>query len=368
MANAPKKPYPPVHYADYLKLDKLLDAQKPRSTEFGAPAHDEMLFVIIHQVYELWFKQILVELDSILSLFGGATVDERNMGIAVSRLERITKIQALLVDQIRILETMTPLDFLEFRDFLSPASGFQSVQFRLLENKLGLPGDERLLFDKSSYKSRLSEAEQAQVSAAEKAPSLFAVVESWLERTPFLNFGNFEFWKSYQNAVKAMFIEDRAIIDANAALTPEARTAQLEQLTATEQSFEMLFDEIRHQSVQKLGQWRMSFRATHAALLIHLYRDQPVLHLPFKLLTLLVDMDELFTTWRQQHAHMVHRMIGRKIGTGGSSGAKYLQAAANKHKVFSDLANLSTFLIPRSALPKLPAAVEKSLGFAYQAK
>ena len=89
------------------------------------------------------------------------------------------------------------------------------------------------------------------------------------------------------------------------------------------------------------------------------------LHLPYRLLTLLMDVDEHFTTWRYRHALMVHRMIGTKIGTGGSSGHDYLRQTAERHKVFSDLFNLSTFFIPRSRLPELPEAVRQKLGFHY---
>jgi tryptophan 2,3-dioxygenase len=90
-----------------------------------------------------------------------------------------------------------------------------------------------------------------------------------------------------------------------------------------------------------------------------------MLHLPFRLLMALMDIDELFTSWRSRHALMAQRMIGNKIGTGGSTGYGYLKATVDKHKVFSDLVNLSTFLIPRSSLPELPAHVRKNLGFHY---
>ena len=83
-------------------------------------AHDEMLFIITHQVYELWFKQILFEIDSIFEVFHAKVIDESQVGIAVSRLHRINEIIQLLIDQIKILETMTPMDFLEFRDLLTP--------------------------------------------------------------------------------------------------------------------------------------------------------------------------------------------------------------------------------------------------------
>ncbi|MEO8167621.1 MAG: tryptophan 2,3-dioxygenase family protein, partial [bacterium] len=146
----------PLYYADYLQLNKLLESQLPETSKQGLPAHDEMLFIIVHQVYELWFKQILHELDSVIDIFKQEYVDERNIGIAVHRLGRITEIQKLLIDQLHVLETMTPLDFLEFRDVLYPASGFQSYQFRIVENKLGMVPDQRLLYNKEAYSASLS--------------------------------------------------------------------------------------------------------------------------------------------------------------------------------------------------------------------
>ena len=131
------------NYRDYLNLDSLLKSQKLISEKRGKKAHDEMLFIVSHQVYELWFKQILYEIDSVFEIFDMELVDESQIGTAVSRLQRINEIIQLLIDQIKILETMTPMDFLEFRDLLTPASGFQSGQFRLIENKIGLRKDDR---------------------------------------------------------------------------------------------------------------------------------------------------------------------------------------------------------------------------------
>jgi len=108
-----------LSYGSYLQLDRLLDSQTLKSTESGNSVHDEMLFIIIHQIYELWFKQILHELDSVLDMFRGNYVQEENFGIVVARFDRIIEIQKLLVNQISILETMTPMDFLEFRDLLT---------------------------------------------------------------------------------------------------------------------------------------------------------------------------------------------------------------------------------------------------------
>ncbi|RMD97039.1 MAG: tryptophan 2,3-dioxygenase [Calditrichaeota bacterium] len=355
----------PLYYADYLQLDRILNAQALRSAEFGPPAHDETLFIIIHQVYELWFKQILHELNSVLDIFQQDYVNEKQVGIAVSRLERITEIQKILIDQLRVLETMTPLDFLDFRAYLSPASGFQSYQFRLIENKLGILPQKRLRFDQNPYYAQLRPEHQKDILQSEKDPSLFELIEKWLERTPFLEFHGFSFWQSYQQAVNHLMAADQQSILDNAQLSEQEKEQHLQELERNREHFAALFDAEKHRALVASGSRRLSYRATQAALLIHLYRDEPILHLPFRLLTVLVDIDELFTTWRYRHALMVQRMIGTKIGTGGSVGYHYLRSTLEKHKVFTDLFNLSTFLIPRSKLPPLPEEVEKSLGFYY---
>lgn len=355
----------PVYYAEYLQLDKLLASQEPESVRAGKPAHDEMLFIIVHQAYELWFKQILHELDAVLATFQQEYIAEKLIGTAVSRLTRITEIQKILIDQLRVLETMTPLDFLDFRDLLVPASGFQSYQFRLIENKLGLKHKQRKTFGRASYDQRLSSEHQALVNAAAQAPSLLSLIEKWLERTPFLQFGDFDFWASYRQAVEQMLAEDRATITSNPTLPENEKRVQLRELEKTRESFAALFDNEKHEKLVSEGARALSLKANLAALLISLYRDEPILHLPFRLITVLIDIDELMTTWRYRHALMVERIIGSKIGTGGSSGFEYLRKTAESHKVFSDFFALSTYLIPRSALPALPQDVEKQLGFYY---
>lgn len=356
----------PLYYSDYIQLNKLLNLQNPKSEEDGQGlAHDEMLFIIVHQVYELWFKQILHELDSVIEIFQADRIPEKQIGVAVARLERITEIQKLLIDQLEVLETMTPLDFLEFRDYLFPASGFQSWQFRLMENKLGLQPEQRMLFDKQAYFARLSKEHQEIILASEQMPSLFDLVEAWLERTPFLEFGEFNFWEHYQQAVEDMLGREEHTIRTNPILSEKDREEELRELQMTRRSFEALFDPEKHRALVDKGARRLSHKATQAALLINLYRDEPMLHLPFQLLTTLIDVDELLTAWRYRHAQMVQRMIGSKIGTGGSSGHSYLRRTADAHKIYTDLAELSTYLIPRSALPELPQEVRKQLDFYY---
>ena len=359
-----EKPRGPIYYADYLQLDRLLGSQQMQSALHGRPAHDEMLFIIVHQAYELWFKQVLWELDAVLAIFRKASVPEEGVGQAVSHCARIVEIQRVLLEQVDVLETMTPLDFLDFRDDLMPASGFQSVQFRQIENKLGMRRADRLQILDAPYTSRLRADDAARVEASEKEPSLFDAIEGWLERTPFLHFGDFDFWREYRLAVDAMLTADRASIRSHPTLTEAEKTKQLAGVESTAVKFADLFDENADEPAAPPGR-HFSRRALQAALLIHLYRDEPILHLPFRLLELLADIERNFTTWRQRHAQMAMRMIGTRIGTGGTSGAEYLDRAAERHKVFSDLSALASFFIPRSKLPALPPEVRRRMGFRF---
>jgi len=119
----------PVTYSSYLKLDELLSLQRPVS---DGPEHDETLFIVIHQIYELWFKELLHEVDYLISLLG-----RQDAPRALHTLKRILTILKVVVAQIDVLETMTPLEFLSFRERLESGSGFQSYQFRELEFVLG---------------------------------------------------------------------------------------------------------------------------------------------------------------------------------------------------------------------------------------
>lgn len=357
-----EKPYPPVNYSDYLQTDSLIDLQKLKSIEYKKPAHDEMLFIIIHQVYELWFKQILWEIDSILAVFSKQTVADRDALKIVSRLNRIIEIQKLLIQQVDVLETMTPMDFLEFRDYLFPASGFQSHQFRLIENKMGLK--QRLKFNNQDYKTLLTPEEQKKAQQAEETASLFSCLEKWLERTPFIFSNAFPFWDTYKKSVELMFSENETSI-RSAKIDDESKKTHLANLESTRESFRAIFDENNYTKLQEQNIWRLSFKGLQAALFILLYRDEPLLQLPYNLMAALQNIDENFTQWRQRHALMAHRMLGAKMGTGGSVGHKYLAAAADKHKVFTDLFNLSTFLVPKSSLPEIPKDIKAKLGFHY---
>ena len=352
--------YPPIHYSDYLAVDELMQLQRPKSEEYGIKAHDEMLFIVIHQVYELWFKQILFEIDSIIELFSQEKLNEQYMLTTASRLQRVIEIQKLLIDQVGVLETMTPMDFLEFRDFLYPASGFQSLQFRLIENKLGLV--DRLTYNKKDYGESLKEDHRKEAKASESNPSLFSLLELWLERAPFVSSATYNFWQDYKLAVESRLKNNQDQVHQSD-LDDESKKAHIKNIEMMRRSFHSIFDESEYQKLQEEGHWRLSYKALQSALFIHLYRHEPLLQLPYDTLSKLQTIDENFTQWRHRHAQMAHRMLGAKMGTGGSSGHKYLRAASNKHKVFSDFFNLATFFIPKSDLPTLPKEILEKMRF-----
>ena len=363
------KKYSTIHYKSYLELDKILNAQKLRSEAVdGTPAHEEMLFIIVHQAYELWFKQIIHELESVLDLFRKDRVDEKSIGTSIGRLKRVVEIQKLLIDQIAIMETMTPLDFLEFRHHLFPASGFQSFQFRMIENLLGLKEDKRITYNGCPYFSVFDEPSKVKLQETINEGSLFEAIEDWLERTPFIELGDFDFLESYKESVDRMLQKEQKGIMDSSYLDEHEKEMRLKMLGSTNTYFQSVLDKDHHTQMQWEGKVRLSYEATIAALFINLYRDEPILHLPFQLLTCFIEIDEAFTSWRHRHAQMVLRMLGNKVGTGGSSGHGYLSETAEKHHIFKDLHSISTLLIPRSELPILPPKVKKTLGYYYTDK
>ena len=358
-----KRNQQPVYYGDYLQLDKLLSAQKLHSAQYGEPAHDEMLFIVVHQVYELWFKQILHELNTVIDVFNAPSVKDQQLITVVHRLQRVIQIQTLLNDQISVMETMTPQQFLAFRDYLVPASGFQSIQFKRLEISLGLKREYRIDFDKQSFYLRLSEEDRSLLENLEQKPSLFELVDKWLARLPLLSIDGFDFWLHYKTATDDLLMQDKRTIEQNPGLSEQERAQELKDWHATRENFDALFDATRYEHLQQEGQFRLSHRAMLAALFIKQYSEEPVFNLPFQLITALTEIDEKLTIWRYRHAMMVQRMLGTKIGTGGSSGHHYLKRTTEANRIFVDFFNMATFLLPKSMLPDLPLDVQRLLGF-----
>jgi tryptophan 2,3-dioxygenase len=251
---------PAFTYGSYLKVDQLLALQQPRSDE-----HDEILFIIIHQVYELWFKELLHELDRVMTLL------RQDMGDrAQHTLKRILTILKVLVAQVDILETMTPLEFLTFRNRLAAASGFQSDQFRQIEFVLG--SKSRAAIERFAEGTRARTTLEARWSA----PTLWDAFLQYLKR------------EGYD-------VPDEYLTrDVTAEVQPSPALQQV---------------------------------------LIEIYRTDPK---NSELCERFVDLDEGTQEWRYRHVKMVERTIGRKAGTGGSSGAEYLRSTLAR-PAFPDL-------------------------------
>lgn len=219
-----------------------------------------MLFIIIHQTYELWFKQMIHEIDSIRSIMSTPPTPERLNGVIVNRLGRITEIQKLLVDQISILETMTSVDFLEFRNLLVPASGFQSVQFRMIENKLGILPNTRVQYQQHHYHSFFNEKDRKALQATENEVSLLQLVIQWLERNPFLYYKGYDFWSSYKSAVDQILENDLQRIQANNDLSQDMKDQSTKEAKKNMESFSTLFDEVAYNERLEKGEVRLSYK------------------------------------------------------------------------------------------------------------
>jgi tryptophan 2,3-dioxygenase len=364
-----------LYYADYIELDKILNSQHPKSFETPEEGNDEMLFIIIHQVYELWFKQILFELDLVRHIFIRGRINDNSddMSRAVHKLKRIGKILELINQQVSVLETMTALDFLEFRNLLLPASGFQSKQFRLIEAKLGLKLEQRYKRDyyKSTRRGSLSETDLADVAQAESESTLKELIIQWLERMPFFHE---EYWKDYTRSTPQSGSADQRSTPQSSSVDMRAtesdsetrhkfwidyRNAYEKSLSENEEKRLAEFDKVFFEE----GRGHVSPAAMRAALFITIYRNLPIFHMPFELLNTLSEIDELLSNWRYRHFMMVRRMIGLRVGTGGTSGAGYLEGTLSQHYAFREITEVATFLIERSKRPRLPKALTEKVSF-----
>ena len=351
----------PAYYGSYLAVEKLLGLQAPLSLVEGKiHAHDEMLFIIVHQTYELWFKQILHELQACCDVLQQPSADDNgpDMNVVVHRLKRIVEIWKLLNHEVDVLETMTPLDFLDFRSSLEGASGFQSTQFRQIEATLGLRMENRFRPDyyKHTEIGGFNPDDYRTIVEAEKTTTLLQLVEHWLVRMPFFEES---FWADWDGDASSKPAGGTDV--AQSSFWNRYRKLYEASLSERDEKEDLLgkFDE----TFFKTGAGDFSPASLRAALFIMLYRDEPLFRLPFALLNTLIEIDEQLGNFRYRHLQMVRRMIGTRIGTGGSSGEQYLQGAVNKNYIFKELAGVITYLIERRNLPQLPKRLHQALRF-----
>ena len=249
-------------YNSYLRIDELLGLQQPRSSP---EEHDELLFIIIHQIYELWFKEVLHELDELIT-----HLNDDEQAPSGHQLKRVLTIFKTLVAQLDVLETMTPLEFVSFRSFLASGSGFQSAQFRELEFLLGFKSRDHL--DRFADNKR----ELANLTRRYHQPTLWDAFIRYIAR------------KGYD--IPPAFLE-RDLTE------PGGESPEIQQALVT------------------------------------IYRTDPSVS---RLCESLTDLDEGLQEWRYRHVMMVHRTIGHKHGTGGSSGVEYLRSTLFR-PAFADL-------------------------------
>jgi len=328
-----------VTYGRYLNLETILGAQRPPRPEGGfrdLAHHEEMLFVVVHQVYELWFKQILHDMTRGRDLLAAPMVPERDIPILCGSLHRIQEILRVLVAQLSVLETMSPLDFLAFRDALGSASGFQSAQFRELEILAGLPDEARIEYDGASFERRFGPEDLERFAARRAAPSFRAALERWLERTPVED----GFVSAYLEGFDRYVDRQRAMHRNNSQLSAGERDAVSRRLDAYQRSCRDYL----------LGP---DAKVHVACLFIAAHRDAALLRWPNRLLDSVCEFEEWLRLWRFRHARMVERMIGLRVGTGGSSGVDYLDATALRYRIFTVILESRTYLLPPEFIPPL---------------
>jgi len=254
---------PKLNYASYLKVPELLSLQKLQS---DPPRHDELLFIVIHQTYELWFKELLHDLEAVVRCLNAVARDPRardEVYEAARLLRRCTEVLRVLVSQFTILETMLPTHFLAFRDKLEPASGFQSQQFRQIEFLCGLRDEKLMRVHETEPK------EHAELVKRLREPSLHDVLF---------------------DALRALGKLPPYPPDATDRDRFEARAAAIRDVYEDERHFRDWIDVCER----------------------------------------LTEFDELVVSWRLRHIQMVERTIGLRMGTGGSTGASYLRLTLDK--------------------------------------
>ncbi len=353
-------------YWDYIKVEELLGLQTGIADSDTELANDEVMFIVIHQIDELWFKLAVRELVHVRDLFAQEKVREQTLANAVRGIRRMAVLFEQIAHHFALMETMTTRDYLGFRDKLSPASGFQSAQLREIEILLGLKIEERVpLGHDHDYLRALKYPDGRESPAsrrvasrlADTGPTLHEAIGEWLYRTPIQGSTPEQpedeprvscFIERY---LAAQAIElDAAMGHAIAAAPGDADRKRLEQRYAQEKVNARAFLTADDAAPELRRRWS---RIRAALLFIESYRELPLLAWPREVLEGIVQFEQAFVIFRQRHARMVERVVGRRTGTGGSAGVDYLDQTALKYRVFRDLWAVRTLLIQRSALPPL---------------
>jgi len=353
----------PTTYWDYLKLEDLLSLQEGLEDEGASPDGEEVLFITVHQVFELWFKLMTAELRAARDLFGHSVVHEQQLSGVVARFDRVTTILRSAAQHFEVVETISLRGYLEFRTKLMPASGFQSAQLRCIEVLLGLDEAERVPLGAMQdpmealrdHDGSESPAYRAVAAARADRPTLLAALEGWLTRTPIDGVEHDD--PGAEPALDA-FIERYLAAHARETQTACDHAVAITKSDTAREKLRVMYDSERARAAAFLrpseeegGRARARIRA--AIIFIETYRDLPLLAWPREVLAKLIELEQAFLVFRQRHARMVERVIGRRTGTGGSEGVSYLDQTALRYRVFRDLWAVRTLMVRPGGTPPL---------------
>ena len=350
-------------YWDYIQVEELLSLQKGIAESESELGNDEVRFIVIHQIDELWFKLVIRELQSLRDLFLQPFVPETALANTCAGLNRVALIFELAADHFKLMETMRTQDYLSFRDKLSPASGFQSAQMREMEILLGLDHKDRInLGYEGSFMAALAgedgtSSALARVQKRLEEKSVKEAIYAWLYRTP-IN-GSSPQSPDDQRVVQE-FLQDCYECEAQAKQQLVAETATTQALTTED------IDRLRKRYEAELASSkayldgadiesdaeRPKVRRLRAAILfIESNRELPLLSWPGEIIDGLIKVEQSMTVFRQRHARMVERVIGRRVGTGGSAGVDYLDQTALQYRVFQEIWSARTMLLSPQQAP-----------------
>jgi tryptophan 2,3-dioxygenase len=363
---------PRTTYWDYIKIEPLLALQSglDEHESTGSADNDEVMFIVVHQIDELWFKLALRELVAIRDLFAAEHVAEQSLASAVRGLRRTVLLFTQIAQHFALMETLTTRDYLAFRDKLSPASGFQSAQLREIEIIMGLDAAERIPLGHEDYLRALQNADGSDSAASLRVrarladrPSLRDAIHAWLHRTPID--GSVPTDPDDREQVQRVVdrylaahareianTRERAMADALTELDRTRIGERYQREMAGARAF-LLAEDLADADADARAS-RSRIRA--ALLFIESYRELPLLAWPREVIDSIVALEQAFVIFRQRHARMVERVIGRRTGTGGSAGVDYLDQTALQYRVFRDVWAVRTLLLRQSALPELERA------------
>ncbi|KAG2394123.1 hypothetical protein C9374_003887 [Naegleria lovaniensis] len=394
----------PLTYDNYIRAPELIQFQYP---EFkgGLNHHDEHLFIVIHQGFEIWFKQILFEIDSAVSIMKDPTLFVEQLAIE-SVHEKITRaglIMKTIIPFFDVMETMHPLSFLEFRDFLGPGSGMQSIQMREIETTLGVRHEDRVHIPKEMKmasqcplgygasnhddESVIDENMTAQMKKLSEryhseSTTVKSLIHSWLEKCihPMVpeNFEEkflqsvcqcFKFqrlrwrdtkeWHDYDE--KAMELEKEKVknwINGNTATTSHHVLDKCPMMAMTQNQVQNRHDIA---VTNENGSADSSKKRRLAILFIMCYRHIPGISHLSKLIDSLLSFEEQLLLWRNRHVKLVENYMGTKIGTGGL-GLKYLNDTLGM-RIFDELWQARSYYVATSWLPELKEGSNQTFQF-----